>query len=415
MMLALLATSPALLSARPVQLCACDAASAATQAWTWGAPGAGSGGGMATALSRVRLKSDPSLCLVVGSGAEPMYLSVDACNASSVGAPLELSFRAQHNAGLVRDTAVLTDGAQSKPRCMDAAGMSQHLQLWECIADDDDQQYEAVEGYGLIVDLWTGFGNCVGLAGDGCAPPTGARQLPAPGPPAPASQPSTRMSPRYHLNDGGHRQSDPSGCIEINGTWFVFPDGSGGPQGGSVYTSPDLVHWTRRPTNIRFGETGGIGVTDAGVAVTFGGGYHFTDLKSDPYMSHWSGADLGQGDPHSAHGMGPKNVFRNGDPARPFKFKGDWYIVLGAGKNASTASAPAILDCPLCNNPWMQGELRLYKATNSTLSDWHFVNTIYATNQTAGRTLHNDNTWASEMRDCPTCPMHSISNMFECP
>jgi len=29
--------------------------------------------------------------------------------------------------------------------------------------------------------------------------------------------------------------------------------------------------------------------------------------------------------------------------------------------------------------------------------------------------MHNDNTWASEMRDCPTCPLHSISNMFECP
>ena len=64
---------------------------------------------------------------------------------------------------------------------------------------------------------------------------------------------------------------------------------------------------------------------------------------------------------------------------------------------------------------WMQGELRLYKATNTSLTDWHFVNVLYATNQTAGRTLLNDNTWASEMRDCPTCPAHSVSNMFECP
>ena len=45
------------------------------------------------------------------------------------------------------------------------------------------------------------------------------------------------------------------------------------------------------------------------------------------------------GDPHQAHGMGTKNVFRNGDPSRPFKFQGEWYIVLGAGKN-ETGKAP---------------------------------------------------------------------------
>ena len=82
------------------------------------------------------------------------------------------------------------------------------------------------------------------------------------------------MSPRYHLNDGPYRQSDPSGCIEVNGTWFVFPDGSGFTSGGaSLYTSTDLVHWQRRPTNMRFSETGGIGITDEGVAVTFGSGF----------------------------------------------------------------------------------------------------------------------------------------------
>ena len=63
----------------------------------------------------------------------------------------------------------------------------------------------------------------------------------------------------------------------------------------------------------------------------------------------------------------------------------------------------------------MQGELRLYNATNGSLTDWNFVNVIYATNHTTGRVAHNDNTWASVMRDCPTCPMHSVSNMFECP
>jgi hypothetical protein len=395
----------------PVQLCACDSSEAASQQWLWEPRSAGHGGHVFNAASELRLKARPDLCLYKG-WPKGSYLYVDECSA---GKPLQVSLHSEHNRALVRDLSVLTDGTE----CMDADGMSKNLQFYNCIADDDDQQYAAIDGYNLIVDLWTGFANCMGVVNatrpGSCPPPAGVGAGPSPAPPPPQGVASTAMSPRYHLNDGPYRQSDPSGCIEINGTWFVFPDGSGGPQGGSVYTSPDLVHWTRRPTNIRFGETGGIGVTDAGVAVTFGGGYHFTDLKSDPYMSHWSGADLGQGDPHSAHGMGPKNVFRNGDPARPFKFKGEWFIVLGAGKNASTAAAPAIPDCPLCNNPWMQGELRLYKATNSTLTDWNFVNAIYATNQTAGRTLLNDNTWASEMRDCPTCPMHSISNMFECP
>ena len=142
------------------------------------------------------------------------------------------------------------------------------------------------------------------------------------------------------------------------------------------------------------------------------------DLRTDPYMAKWSSASLGVGDPHDAHSMGGRNVFRNGDPARPFKYEGAWYVVLGAGKNATAARGHAWVPmpgCPLCNNPWMQGELRLYTATNASLSDWHFVNTIFATNQTAGRLLRNDDTWASQMRDCPTCPLHSVSNMFECP
>ena len=161
------------------------------------------------------------------------------------------------------------------------------------------------------------------------------------------------------MNDGANRQSDPSGCIQINGTWFVFPDGSASSTSiGSVYTSVDLVHWTRRPTNMQFHETGGIGVNDAGFAVTFGSGYHYTDLKTDPFMSHWTAASLGDGDPHVAHGLGGKNVFRNGDPARPFKYKGEWYIVLGAGKNRTTSGGnSSIAGCPLCNVPWMQGEL----------------------------------------------------------
>lgn len=102
------------------------------------------------------------------------------------------------------------------------------------------------------------------------------------------------MSPKYHLNDGNFHLQDPSGCIEINGTWFVFPDGDG----AFVFTSTDLVHWQRRKTNIHFSETGGIGVTEAGHAITFGSGVMTTDLQTDPWMSHW---DVIKMDPAASH------------------------------------------------------------------------------------------------------------------
>jgi hypothetical protein len=413
-----------------VQLCSCDPAHAGSQTWTWGQPSASADGGggastnSTTLLSEIRLKQQPGRCLFRGlSPAHPTYLYVDDCNSSSgsggggsslpSASPLRLSFHSQHNPGLVRDTSVLTDASAQHPLCMDAAGMTANLQLWACIAGDDDQQYQAVGGWGLIVDLWTGFGNCVGVvdadddsgrsrngfsssssssSSSSCAAPRGAhppRAGPPPPPPTPTpatgGAPSTVMSPRYHLNDGPYRQSDPSGCIEINGTWFVFPDGSH----RSVYTSTNLVNWVRRPTNIQFGETGGIGITTAGHAVTFGGGYHFTDLRADPYMASWKSADLGAGDPHVAHGLGQRNVFRNGDPSRPFLFEGAWYIVLGAGKNASSARSPPLATpgCVLCDVEWMQGELRLYQAADDSLTNFSFVDVIFATNETAGSTL----------------------------
>jgi hypothetical protein len=56
-----------------------------------------------------------------------------------------------------------------------------------------------------------------------------------------------------------------------------------------------------------------------------------------------------------------------------------WYVVLGAGKNATAAKGHArapMPGCPLCNNPWMQSKLRLYRPTDATLRDRRFVNTI---------------------------------------
>ena len=55
-------TFPALstAAATQVQLCGCDAGSAAAQSWNWGAPEASTEGGMKTTLSMVSLKRDPT-------------------------------------------------------------------------------------------------------------------------------------------------------------------------------------------------------------------------------------------------------------------------------------------------------------------------------------------------------------------
>ena len=203
----------------PVQLCACDPAHAASQQWTWGQRRADAAHpGAATTPEPLRLKAHPNLCLFDGWGKKPTYLYVDECSA---GTPPKLSFRSEHNPGLVRDHAILTDGLG---RCVDADGMSSNLQLYHCLPDDDDQQYAGIDGYGLIVDRWTGFSNCVGVVnGSSCAPPAGASSSPPhPPAPAPAGVPSTYMSPRYHLNDGPYRQSDPSGCIEVRSHLFAL-------------------------------------------------------------------------------------------------------------------------------------------------------------------------------------------------
>jgi len=85
-----------------------------------------------------------------GVPGKPTYLTVQACNSTATSTAgqaqtraVTLSFRAEHHAGLTRDLAVLTDGAAppKTPKCMDADGMSAHLQLYDCIAGDDDQQY----------------------------------------------------------------------------------------------------------------------------------------------------------------------------------------------------------------------------------------------------------------------------------
>ena len=110
----------------------------------------------------IRLLADPSRCLFTGGGARPTYLELRDCSGGTghrhldaagpeplaLSQPLTLSFRSTHAAGSGRNSDVLTTGDGSgTSTCMDADGMTADLQLYPCIADDDDQQYAAVDGY----------------------------------------------------------------------------------------------------------------------------------------------------------------------------------------------------------------------------------------------------------------------------
>ena len=402
----------------PVQLCRCDPTVSAWQSWEWGSRVNPDGQDPTTTPQQIKLKADPSKCLVVGPKLPSLtesYLFLDECDSA---AP-KFWFQWVRNGSLGRDAATLTDGSL----CLDADAMSAHLQLYPCIDNDNDQQYAAVDGYGLIVDLWTGNENCVGVVSGGnglmnttCPPPQGTHPD-GPRPKACNAQggdtggkPSNWLSPLYHLNDGGQKQSDPSGCIEIGGTWFVFPDQSvacdeaTGKRTGGVFTSTDLVHWTRRPTNIRFYETGGITVVPSTngtptEAFTFGGGGHWTNVQTDPYLQNWRPIKMTGADPHAAGRGGEQpatrgddphsGLFRVGDPSTAFSNPvlrdGRMYMVLGGGRNATAA------------NNITQGELRLVRSKVNDYTAWEYVGVAFASNETAGL-------WAAP-----------ISNMFECP
>eukprot|EP00039_Didymoeca_costata_P005084 m.78312 g.78312 ORF g.78312 m.78312 type:complete len:705 (+) comp12665_c0_seq7:96-2210(+) len=362
-----------------VKLCACSTDSS-TQRWDWGSRNLNDG---YTQPQPLRLSNNNSTCVTTGGvPGHPSYLHVAPCTANNVF----LSLQPSMNGGTTRDTQIITNGSF----CVDADSMTDNLQLYHCIMDDNDQQYTGIDGLGYIIDLWTGFSNCIGVDTGNpsdCPPARGAHPPRPPAPPNPGV--STWLSPQYHINDGPHWMQDPSGCLNINGTWFVFPDEALANSGasGAVFTSTDLVHWTRRATNNRFHETGGVAVLANGMAVTFGSGFRVADTNTDKWLSSWKPGVLTGPDPHIVARNGESTntgLFRVGDPSAPFIFNGSWYMVLGAGRNAT-------------NEHPMQGEARLIRALNDNLTQWEFVSVMFASNQTIGH-------WAAP-----------LSNMFECP
>jgi hypothetical protein len=197
----------------PVQLCACSSDPAAARGLVWDWPTNRSVTG-ASQPSKIHLRHDPTRCLFAGKVAgrsEARALYVDECSSSAPA----FSFVPTMKPLDARDTSVLQSGAA----CVDAAAMSERLQLYKCIDDDNDQQYAGIDGAGLIVDLWTGFSNCVGVAGPSCAPPRLLARAPAPAPAPNTAAFRQRWCPRYHASKG----TDPSGALIMDGETFVFP------------------------------------------------------------------------------------------------------------------------------------------------------------------------------------------------
>jgi hypothetical protein len=225
--------------------------------------------------------------------------------------------------------------------------------------------------------------------------------------PAFTSKYAVDLAPRYHLNNGAHFQNDPSASIflNVNGTlqWFVFPDHNNpDAQGRSrVFTSLDGVHWVRRDTTLTWIYTGGVTVTPDGIArAIHNADYVLCDTKTDPWLVNWSKAQFvspclppscakkAGGAPPLPHTGARPDIFRIGDPARPFQFRGDYYLVMGVGTNGSKSDGSA---------GGMRGEAWLYKAQNKELTSWSYVSVLFSTNVSAGH-------WWSQ----PT-------NMLECP
>eukprot|EP01047_Picozoa_sp_COSAG01_P072081 COSAG01_NODE_11367_length_1951_cov_1.942765_1_plen_518_part_00 len=370
----LLATAAQVIAAvapRPVQLCGCAApgtAAATQQSWDWGARGVTG----VTIPSPIRLRANRSLCLHAGAvpgRSEPHALFVAECAASSPN----FSFVPTMQALDARDTSVLQQQQQQqqagnhKRMCVDAAGMSDRLQLWSCINDDNDQQYAGVDGLGAIVDLWTGFSNCVGVAGPECSTP---HLLPGSGPPPPPPPPAVpvdfarRWCPRYHASRG----TDPSGALIRNGEIFIFPDGS--DDNSTIpphhYGTRDLLTWTRYPFGWE-GDTGSITVTSEGVFRMWpqGGAAGAialsTLLHNDSTLSNWSTAATVVRVPKGVLGA-PVANFR--DPSRAVQLDdGHYYLAVGSDDGNTTGYGGKITSDGVA-------AMRLFRSADDTLRHW---------------------------------------------
>eukprot|EP01051_Picozoa_sp_SAG22_P011802 SAG22_NODE_1168_length_5271_cov_13.249613_4_plen_495_part_00 len=406
MLLAAAAAATAAAAApQPVQLCRCaNSTGAASQTWLWPAGRSAAG---ASPSAPIRLAADPSRCLFAGRVAgrkQAKALYVGACPAPG-SAPTNWSFVPAMQRLDARDTSVLMSTAGTG-ECVDADAMGAELQLYKCIADDNDQQYAGIDGAGLIVDLWTGFSNCVGIAGEGCAPPrllASSPQPPAPppGPPAPPKHAGVfaeRWCPRYHASKG----TDPSGALILNGQTFVFPDGSddcdklqhpnGCHQPAHHYGSKDLLTWTRYPMGWE-GDTGSITVTVAGIFRLWPQGGAAGSIARSKLLnndlttlSNWSAATTVVPVPN---GMLRKPVGNFRDPSRAVQLAdGHYYLAVGSDDGNKTGHGSGITADGVA-------AMRLFRAADETLLNWTDVGMVFKETETLGVVKYSKGEWSS--------------------
>lgn len=394
---------------QPVQLCGCAAPGtrgAAQQTWDWGPRSAASA---QTKPSPVRLRANRTLCLHAGAvtgRAEPQALFVAECSSAP-----NLTFVPKMKRLNARDTSVLQQqrplGGSQKTMCVDAAGMSERLQLYACIDDDNDQQYAGIDGVGTIVDLWTGFSNCVGVAGPDCAAP---RLLPASTPPAPAPAPAPprspsgfaeRWCPRYHASRG----TDPSGALIFHGETFIFPDGS--DDNTTIpphhYGTKDLLTWTRYPMGWE-GDTGSITVTSQGIFRMWPQGgaagaiARARLLNNDSMLSNWSKPVTAIPVPNGVKG---KTVANFRDPSRAVQLSdGHYYLAVGSDDGNNTGLGTGITADGVA-------AMRLFRSADDSLQEWTDVGMPFVAHATQGYVNYSSGAWSPN----PVTP----APFLECP
>ena len=208
--------------------------------------------------------------------------------------------------------------------------------------------------------------------------------------------------PTYHTITNHY---DPSGPIQINGTWHVFPDGCEG--GWCHYVSTDLLRWKQQKgsTFLANSDTGSLSVTEQGIIALFphlaGPQYGLdrqipkSDGSSSLTLDSWSNATHAVDSPRPHVGVG----FR--DPTRALKIDGDenWYVGVGSGfggENNSTSLPGTGTGCLA----WMRS------TSKGNLSSFEFAGCLLENNHTTGHMNPSTVSWQDD--DKPVA-------FFECP
>ena len=231
---------------------------------------------------------------------------------------------------------------------------------------------------------WTVDGASKRVRGPGCCLTlrTPAPPPPPPAPPPPPSQFMRRWCPRFHASKG----TDPSGVLAVNGKFFLFPDGSDDDPRipPHHYASKDLLRWKRYPMGWG-GDTGSITVTTAGTFRFWPKGglagpiARAALLGDDSTLSNWSAATTVVPIPKMRDGHIVAN-FR--DPSRAVQLAdGYWYMAVGSdtgdGAQRNTSNPADFAQDGTA-------ALRLFRASDDSLTNWTSVGVPYVQLRTQG-------------------------------